>query len=161
MATLTAKWIYTANQTVTITVATLADQNLAISTAIDNTINGYMSLDLQIQIMSGAFVFSGGLYETPAVGIYLIRTVDGSTSGNFDNVFGPGQSNINNSNVNNPELLTIIYTPVAATTYRGSARIENLPSIFKFLIYNGTGWFLNGTPSNHYIKYASKHLQVV
>ena len=163
MPTVTAKWIYTANQTATITIASLVNFGLAYSTAIDNSTTGYYSLDLQIQVRTGASVITGGLYAIPAVGIYLLRTTDGATSGSFDRVLGPGQSIVTaaTGNANNPELLAIIYTPVAATTYNGSARIENLPAIFKFMLYNGTGATLNSTASNHYVKYASKHLQVV
>jgi hypothetical protein len=162
MPTVTAKWIYTANQAATMTIASLVNFGLAYSTAIDNSTTGYYSLDLQIQVRTGT-VATGGLYATPAVGIYLLRTTDGSTSGSFDRKLGPGQSIVTaaTGNVNNPELLAIIYTPAAATTYNGSARIENLPAIFKFMLYNGTGGTLNSTASNHYVKYASKHLQVV
>ena len=159
----TAKWIYTANQSATITIASLANFGLAISSAIDNTSTGYMSLDLQIQVRTGATVTTGGIFDSAGVGIYLIRTTDGSTSGVFDTVLGPGQSILTAATIkaNNPELLAVIYTPSTSTTYRGSARIENLPAIFKFMLYNATGGALDSTGSNHYIKYASKHLQVV
>jgi hypothetical protein len=162
MPTVTAKWIYTANQAATITIAGLANFGLAYSTAIDNSTTGYYSLDLQIQVRT-VFPAAGGLYGSAGVGVYLLRTTDGSTSGSFDRVLGPGQSVTTQAtiNANNPELLAIIYTPAASTTYNGSVRVENLPAIFKFMLYNGTGGSLNGTPSNHYIKYASKHLQVV
>lgn len=159
----TAKWIYTANQAATITIASLANFGLAISNAIDNSTTGYMSLDLQIQVRTGTTVANGGIFDTAGVGIYLLRTTDGSTSGVFDTVLGPGQSVLTAATIkaNNPELLAIIYTPATSTTYRGSARIENLPAVFKFMVYNATGGTLNSTGSNHYIKYASKHLQVV
>lgn len=162
MPTFTAKWIYTANQAVTITLASLANEGLALSASIDNSTTGFYSLDLQIQVKTGT-VSTGGLYDSAGVGIYLIRTTDGSTSGNFDRVLGPGQSVTTGATTgaNNPELLTIVYTPAAITTYKASARIENLPAIFKFMLYNGTGGTLNSTAGNHYIKYASKHLQVV
>lgn len=163
MPTVTAKWIYTANQAATITIASLVNFGLAYSAAIDNSTTGYYSLDLQIQVTTGASVVTGGLYDSAGVGVYLLRTTDGSTSGSFDRVLGPGQSitTAATGNVNNPELLAIVYTPAAATTYKASARIENLPAIFKFVLYNGTGATLNSTAGNHYIKYASKHLQVV
>lgn len=159
----TAKWIYTANQVVTITIASLANFGLAVSNAIDNSTTGYMSMDLQIQVRTGATVATGGLFDSAGIGIYLLRATDGSTSGVFDTVLGPGQSIASAATIkaNNPELLTVIYTPAINTTYRGSARIENLPAIFKFMVYNATGGALDSTGSNHYIKYASKHLQVV
>jgi len=160
---LTAKWIYTANQAATITIASLANFGLAISNAIDNSTTGYMALDLQIQVRTGGTVAAGGLYDSAGVGVYLLRTTDGSTTGVFDTVLGPGQSIVSAATIkaNNPELLAIIYTPATATTYRGSARIENIPAVFKLMLYNATGGALDSTGSNHYIKYASKHLQVV
>lgn len=163
MPTVTAKWIYTANQAATITIASLVNFGLATSASINNSTTGYYSLDLQIKVMTGSTVANGGLYESAGIGIYLLRTTDGSTSGSFDRVLGPGQSVTTTAtiNANNPELLTVIYTPSTSTIYRASARIENLPAIFKFMLYNGTGGTLNATGSNHYLKYASKHLQVV
>lgn len=158
----TAKWIYTANQSATITIASLVNFGLAVSSAIDNTTNGYFSLDVQLKVTTGATVTNGGLYDGAGVGLYLLRTVDGSTSGVFDTVLGPGLSITTAATIrnNNPELLQILYTPTSATSYKSSIRLENLPSIFKFMLYNGTGGTLNSTGSNHYIKYASKHLQV-
>ncbi|MFY4731307.1 hypothetical protein [Nitrospira sp. BLG_2] len=159
---LTAKWVYTNNQAATITIASLANFGLAISNAIDNTSSGYMSMDLQVQIRTGGTVSTGGLYDEAGVGIYLLRTTDGSTSGVFDTVLGPGQAVTTAATIkaNNPELLQILYTPAINTTYKSSIRIENLPAIFKFMVYNGTGGTLDSTGSNHYIKYASKVLQV-
>jgi len=163
MATLTAKWVYANNQAVTITIASLVNFGIATSTAIDNTTTGYMSMDLQLQIRTGGAVADGGLYKFAAVGLYLLRTTDGNTSGEFDSVLGPGLSitTANTIKNNNPELLQILYTPAAATTYKSSIRIENLPGIFKFMLYNGTGSTLNSTGSNHYIKYDAKTIQVV
>lgn len=122
-----------------------------------------MSMDLQIQVRTGGTVANGGLYTFAAVGVYLLRTTDGNTAGTFDTVLGPGLSITTAATIrnNNPELLQILYTPAINTTYKSSARIENLPGIFKFMIYNGTGGALDATASNHYLKYSSKNIQVV
>ncbi len=163
MATLTAKWVYTNNQAATITIASLSNFGIALSNTIDNTTTGYMSMDLQLQITTSFAVADGGLYRLAGVGLYLLRTTDGNTSGVFDTVLGPGLSitTANTIKGNNPELLQILYTPAAATAYKSSIRIENLPGIFKFMIYNATGGPLDSTGSNHYLKYNAKTLQVV
>lgn len=158
MPTGTAKWIYTSNQTVTITLASLF--GAAISNAIDNTNAGYLALDIQIKVKTGFSVSGTGLYGSPAVGLYLIRTVDGSLTGNFDQVTGSGLTATSVLNLDEPELLTIIYTPSSSTTYIGSARIENVPQVFKFLFFNATGGGLDSTAGNHYIKYSAKILQI-
>lgn len=160
----TAKFVYTSNQTVTITLGFLFNTRLALSSTIDNSTNRFLSMDVQIQVKSGASVSTGGLYRNPGVGIYLERTTEGSTTGRFDSVRGPSTAAdyfASVTNVNNPELIGVVFTPAGATTYRASFRVENLPAYFKILAYNGTGNILDFTNSNHYIKYVGKYLQLV
>lgn len=156
----TAKWIFTTNQSVTITLASLANKTIAVSSFIDNRTNGYLCMDLQIEVKT-ASVVAGGIYVGAGVGVYLVRTLDNNTAGQFDRAIGAGTANTDPINLDNAELLTVIFTPSSTTTYIGSARIEALPPIFKFFVYNGAGGTLDSTAGNFYMKYVGKKLQLV
>ena len=138
----TAKQVYTPNQTVTITLASLANGATAVSSAIDNSTNGYLSAEFQIKVRTGTVA------GTPTVSVYLLRSVDGGTD--YDD----------STNVNNPELMRQINTPTASTTYISSVRVESLPQYFKVMVVNNSGGALDSTGSNHSIKYCAKTLQV-
>lgn len=140
----TAKQIFTANQSVTITLASLANNGTAVSNAIDNSSNGFLAGEFQIKLRTGTV--SG----TPTVSVYLLRTVDGNTAGNYDD----------STNTNNPELLRQISTPSSTTTYINSWRIESFPQICKIMVVNNTGGAFDASGSNFYIIYCGKTVQV-
>jgi hypothetical protein len=138
----TAKQVYTANQTVTITLASLANGATAVSSAIDNSVNGFLSAEFQIRILTTTVT------GTPLISVYILRSIDGGTA--YDD----------STNVNNPEVMRQISTPAATTTYTTSVRVESLPQFFKIMVVNNTGGALDSTGSNHYIKYCAKTIQV-
>lgn len=138
----TAKQVYTSNQTVTITLASLANGATAVSSAIDNSTSGFLSAEAQIKIKTTTVA------GTPTVSIYLLRSIDGGTI--YDD----------STNVNNPELIRQMSTPSATTTYITSARVESLPEFFKVMVVNNTGAALDSTAGNHYIKFCAKTVQV-
>jgi hypothetical protein len=138
----TAKQVYTANQTVTITLASLANGATAVSSAIDNSVNGFLSAEFQIRILTTTIA------GTPTISVYVLRSIDGGTV--YDD----------STNVNNPEIMRQISTPTATTTYTASVRVESLPQFFKIMVVNNSGGALNSTAGNHYIKYCAKTVQV-
>lgn len=138
----TAKQIFTANQTVTITLASLANGSTAVSNAIDNSTNGFLSAEFQIRITTGTVA------GVSTVSVYLLRSVDGGTD--YDD----------STNTNNPELMRQISMPSSSTTYISSVRIESLPQYFKIMVVNNTGGALDSTGGNHSIKYCAKTVQV-
>ncbi|MFY4731306.1 hypothetical protein [Nitrospira sp. BLG_2] len=138
----TAKQVYTANQTVTITLASLANGSTAVSNAIDNSTNGFLAAEFQIKITTGTIA------GTPTVSVYILRSVDGGTD--YDD----------STNINNPELMRQISTPAATTAYTSSVRVESLPQFFKIMVVNNTGGALDSTGSNHYIKYCAKTVEI-
>lgn len=137
-----AKQVYTPNQTVTITLASLADGGTAVSNVIDNSTDGYLSAEFQIKITTDTVA------GVPTVSVYILRSVDGGTD--YDD----------STNVNNPELMRQISTPSSATAYTSSVRVESLPQYFKIMVVNNTGDALDSTGSNHYIKYCAKTIQI-
>jgi len=137
-----AKQVYTPNQTVTITLASLANGSTAVSNVIDNSTNGYLSAEFQIKIMTGTVA------GVPTVSVYILRSVDGGTD--YDD----------STNVNNPELMRQISTPSSTTAYTSSVRVESLPQYFKIMVVNNTGGALDSTGSNHYVKYCAKTIQI-
>jgi hypothetical protein len=120
----------------------LANGGTAVSSAIDNSTNGYLSAEFQIRVRTGTVA------GTPTVTVYILRSIDGGTD--YDD----------STNVNNPEVLRQISTPTATTTYTSSIRVESLPQYFKIMLVNNTGGALDSTGSNHYIKYCAKTIQV-
>ncbi len=140
----TAKQVYTPNQSVTITLASLANGSTAVSNAIDNSSNGFLSSEFQIKLKTGTV--SG---PTPTVSMYLVRTVDGSISGNYDDT----------TNTNNPELIRQISTPSSTTTYIASVRLESLPQYFKLMVVNNTGGAFDSTGGNFYLIFCGKTVQ--
>jgi hypothetical protein len=138
----TAKQVYTANQTVTITLASLANGATAVSSAIDNSVNGFLSAEFQIRILTTTVA------GTPTISVYILRSIDGGTV--YDD----------STNVNNPEAMRQMSTTLATTTYTASIRVESLPQFFKIMVVNNSGGALDSTAGNHFIKYCAKTVQV-
>lgn len=138
----TAKQIYTANQSVTITLASLANGSTAVSNAIDNSTNGFLSSEFQIKLKTGTV--SG----TPTVSLYLLRAADGGTV--YDD----------STNTNNPEFIRQISTPSSTTTYINSVRLESLPQFFKIMVVNNTGGAFDSTAGNFSLIFCGKTVQV-
>lgn len=106
-----ATQVYTANNIVTITLASLISNGIATSNFIDNTTTGYLSAEFQLKLKTGTV---SGI--APTVSMYILRCVDGSDTGTFDD-----------ATTNNAELLRQISTPSSSTTYVSSVRIESVP----------------------------------
>lgn len=134
------------NQTITITLDSLADGATVSSSTINNTINKYISADIQVKIRTGA---------TPAtpftVTIKILRSVDGGTT--FDD------------SGDNAEVLAIFgVTDVASTDYIFSMDTSNkgiLPARWKLAVTNNTGDALDSTAGNFYAKFTGKKFENV
>jgi hypothetical protein len=138
--------IFTENQSITITLASLADDATAVSSTIDNTTTKYVSADIQVKIRTGA---------TPAspltVTVKLLRSVDGGT--NFDD------------SGDNAEILGIFtVTDTASTDYIFSIDTSNkgiLPARWKLAVTNTTGDAFDSTGGNFYAKFTGKKFEIV
>jgi hypothetical protein len=137
---------FTENQTITITLASLANNATAVSSTIDNTTTKYVSADIQVKIRTGTSPVS-----PLNVTLKLLRCVDGGT--NFDD------------SGDNAEILGIFtVTSVTGTDYIFSVDTSNkgiLPARWKIAITNNTGVTFDSTSGNFYAKFTGKKFEIV
>jgi hypothetical protein len=137
---------FTENQTITITLASLANNATVSSSTIDNTTTKYVSADIQVKIRTGT---------TPAaplnLTVKLLRSVDGGIT--FDD------------SGDNAEILGIFsVTTTTGADYIFSVDTSNqgiLPPRWKLAVTNNTGDAFNSTAGNFYAKFAGKKFETV
>lgn len=137
---------FTNNQTITITLASLADGATATSSTIDNSTTKYLHCDLQMKMRSGDPDVSG----TGTVTLYILRSIDGGTT--FDDI-GTNTDILGIFNVvdNNTDYIFSIDT----------STIGILPEYWRLVVLNSTGDAFDSTGSNFYVKFVGKKLQTV
>lgn len=131
----TIQQLFNNNNAITITLASLADATFATSTAIDNSVNKFISAIIQLKIKTGA----AGVGATGRIEVYLIRSSDGGTT--YDD-----------SSALNSEPLGSFVANANATTYLFSidtSKVGTLPSHWKLAVKNATGAALDATEANH------------
>jgi len=132
------------SNTVTITLASLADDTIATSDAIDNSTDKFIYADIQVKIRTGTGVSDDGIIK-----VKMVRSVDGGT------VYDDSNANL--------EILFAFTANVDSTDYVVSSdtgRIGLLPSHWKIAILNDTGAALDSTASNHSVTFAGKHFEI-
>lgn len=133
----TATLNYTNTQGVTITLASLANNTAATSSAIDNTTNKFLSALVQVKVKTGA----SGTSLTGSVSVYLVRSTDGGTT--YDDT--------------NATCLGVIPAIANATTYIRIFSTEPygpLGSHWKLAVTNYSGATLDSTGGNHKAEFA-------
>lgn len=145
---------YETTDTLTITIASLANGSGRASTAIDNTSLLDITADVGIKIKTNA----AGTSSTGYVSVYLIRSYDGTT---YDDVFGGTDGAY--TPVNALFLGTIAATANATTYVKTFDLAEyglTLPKKFAIGIVNSTGAALDSTAGNHEVKVTRKYYTV-
>jgi len=126
---------------ITITLASLADNGVAVSSEIDNSSNLYLDALVQLKIKTTSTVDSTGY-----IAVYAVGSVDGGTS-YPDSVNRKSKPiAIINANVNNT---TFTSNPVSVA----QAFFAGLPEKWKIVIENKTGASLDSTEGNHAKQY--------
>lgn len=143
----------TSNQTITITVASLANNGQQQSTAIDNSSNLFLDALVQFKIKSAAASTS----VTGYCNIYAYGTADGGTT------YSDGATGTNGAITltapSNARLIGTIYIVANATTYYStpfsvaSAFGGILPQKWGVILENKTGGTLDTTGGNHAVFY--------
>jgi len=120
---------YTSNIDLSINLNGLANLATAVSDAYDNSVTGYMTLEVQFTVTI-PIAATAPTSRTPYVYLYLLKSVDGGVT--YDD-----------PDINNAELLRVQWTRAAATNtanqYIGSVLVDSVPQFFKFMVYNLTG----------------------
>lgn len=137
---------FTNNNTITITLDSLANGSRATSNTIDNSSDRFLSADIQFKITTAA----AGVSATGTVTVYIIRSVDGGST--FDD------------SSDNSEVLGVFNANANATTYYFSVDSNvsgSLASHWKVALKNDSGAAFNATPANFYAKFAGKKFNIV
>jgi hypothetical protein len=141
----TVRSFYANNQTITITLASLADQGTAVSSVIDNSTNKFITADFQLKFRTGSPTNSLG-----AVGMFIIRSADGGTT--FDD------APTNAEAIGNFAAATDNTTFIVSTD---SSLSGQLPDFFKIAIKNMSGAAFDATGSNFSLKMLGKTFELV
>ena len=138
----------------TITLASLADSSGRAATAIDNSVNKFISADVRIKIKTGAT----GVSATGYIAVYLVRSEDGSS---YDDGFAGTDAALTPVNAT---FLGILTANANAITYNGVFDLAQLgitlPKKWSIAIVNKTGVALDATGANHEVKYTEKYFTV-
>lgn len=153
MATL--KQTYQSADTLTLTIASLANGSGRASTALNNESNLDISADIGLKIRSNA----AGTSATGYVEVWLIRSYDGTT---YDDNFGGSDAAYTPSNA---LLLGTINVVANATTYTKTFDTSELgltlPRKWAVGILNRSGAALDSTAGNHEAKVTRKFYTIV
>lgn len=134
----------TSNQSITITLASLANAATAVSNAIDNSSSLYIGADVQIKFKTGAAVSGSGTLD-----VYMVRSLDG-TGTLYDD-----------SSANTATLIDNFPAPTSAATQVVSMSIEVLPSRWKLVVVNNTGDALDSSGASFSVIFEGKKLETV
>lgn len=143
----------TNNQTITITVASLANNGARQSTEIDNSSNLFQDALVTVKVKSGA----SGTTSTGTVNVYAFGTTDGGTT-RTENA-GASDAAITLTSPPNARLMGVVNVVANATTYVGGpfsvAQVFGgvLPDHWGIIVENKTGGTLDSTGGNHSVTY--------
>jgi hypothetical protein len=140
-----AKW--GAVQTLTITLASLANNAGRISDVIDNSVIRAPAGELYVKIRAGTAPTGNTPYK-----IYLIRRSNGSPD-LADHNLGTADAAVS-AEPNNAELIgSIVVSATLNADWYASFRLYDLSEEFSIVVWNATGQALNATGSEHVLQY--------
>jgi len=137
---------FTNDQTITITLASLANGATATSDTIDNSTTKYLHCDLQTKMRTGSD-------ETPPSGtvvLYILRSIDGGVT--FDDL---------NSNTDILGVFNVAGNDADFLFSVDTSTIGILPQYWRLAVLNNTGVAFNGTGSNFSVKFVGKKLETI
>lgn len=120
-------------QSVTITLASLANASSAVSSAIDNSTNKFVEAVVRVKVKSNA----AGTSATGFVNVFIVRSTDGGTdySDNLDQLIGS------------------LAVTANATTYAKAFTVCLLGTHWKVAVENQSGAALDSTGGNHEVEF--------
>lgn len=148
-----------ANQAITITLASLANGSARQSTAIDNSSNLYLDAPTMFKLKSGASSVS----SVGIASIYAYGSVDGGTT--YSDGASGSDGAITLTSPPNVKLIGTVNMVANATTYIGgpfsvAAAFGNiLPAFWGIIVVNSTGAAFDGTGGNFSVFYQGVYAQ--
>jgi hypothetical protein len=149
------------NQSITVTLASLANGSARASTAIDNSSNLYFDILVQLKVKSGASAVS----STGTVNVYAVGSADGGTT--YAEAATGTDAGITLTSPPNARLIGVINVVANATTYIGplmsvaEAFGGSIPDHVVIIVENKSGAALDSTEGNHAKFYQGEYAQVV
>lgn len=134
---------------ITITLDSLASPGTAISSAINNSVDKYLSANIRFKIQTDAAIATG------TVTIYILRSVDGGVTYDDPDVGGI---------ITNAEILGVFNANVATTDFTFSVDtnvVGSLPDFWKVALVNNSGDALDSTAANFSVVMLGKTLLIV
>jgi len=144
---LTSQVLYTTSNTITITLASLADDAYAVSSTIDNSSTKFVSADIQVEIRTGTGTAAGKNIVT----LFVLRSVDGGTD--FDLTANE-----------NAEIVGVFNANADSTDFRFSVdttRMGLLSSHWRLAVKNESGATFDSTASNFSARYTGRTFEIV
>lgn len=139
----------TSNQTITITLASLASGSARASTAVDNTTNLFTDALATVKVKTSTGTTSG----QKAANVYAYATTDGGTT--YTEGATGTDAAITLTSPTNAVFLGAISTAAASTTYVGgpwsiaAAFGGSLPAVWGIIVENQSGVAMDSTGGNH------------
>jgi hypothetical protein len=141
------------NQTLTITLASLANAAARGCTAVNNSVALFEDVLLFVKITTGT-----GVSTTGYVNVYAYGSVDGGTT--YTESFGGTDAAITLASPPNAVLIAQLNTNVASTTYRAgpfsycrSVGVDRLPQYWGIFVVNQSGAAFGSTGSTQAVTY--------
>jgi hypothetical protein len=140
-----AKW--GAVQTLTISLASVANNAGRISAVVDNSTTRAPAGELYVKIRAGTAPTANTPYK-----IYLIRRSNGSPD-LADSNLGTADAAVATEPINAEVVGSIIVTATLNADWYASFRLYDLSEEFSIVVWNSTGQALNATAGEHIVQY--------
>ena len=143
---------YASAASITVSLASLADNGKRQSAAVDNSSNLYLDAHVQLEIKTG-----GTVSGDKAVYVYAYGTTDSSGLGYSGGA--SGSDSAFSGTLGNTKLIGVISTLASGTAYEsdimsvGAGFGGSLPSKWGIIVENKSGSALDATEGNHIKKY--------
>lgn len=151
----------TSNQTITCSLASLANNGARASTVIDNSSNLFLDALVQLTVRSGPASTS----TTGVVYVYVYATADGGTT--YSDGATGSDADITLTSPNNVRLIGVINIVSNATSYKSSPMSVAsafggiLPEKWGIIVENRTGGTLDSTEGSHAKFYQGVYAQTI
>jgi len=139
--------LYGAVQTLTISLASIANNNGRISDRLDNSVIRAPAGELYVKIRAGTAPTANTPYK-----IYLIRRSNGGTD-LADHNLGITDAAVSAEPTNAECLGTIVVAATLNADWYASFRLYDLSEMFSIVVWNATGQALNATAAEHILQY--------
>jgi hypothetical protein len=144
----TSQELLTNNQSITISLASLANGSYQQSAAIDNTSNLYFDAGVQLSVKTA----SSGVSSTGTINVYAYGSANGGS--NYTDGCSGSNASFTPTSPTNLKLIGVINAVANSTTYTGgpfsvASAFGYTPGKWGIVVFNNTGAAFDSTEGNH------------